>query len=228
MRYQTVVCMISLCATIFFAGCKERPWGDCGPAGLSKSVPLGVTIALESALSPGGMITLLTTKDGANDTLICDDNQSTTYGPAYLSGSFKKDVSSASSENIFEFQDNYRVNLYCHGQEPMGNARIGKMFGVWLVYAVGTGYEPLAALEAYLGPDFSDCTRGLISSYEPGLGFVIITDKQGITRFYPLHVDNPIWENTQNKELGEFSLTKDEFFEWYHTNIDLLQSNASL
>ncbi|MBN2109323.1 MAG: hypothetical protein JW832_17985 [Deltaproteobacteria bacterium] len=222
MKYQAVVFVILICVTIFFAGCKEQPWEDCGPAGLTTRVPLGVTVALEIALSPRGMITMLTTKDGNNDTLICDDNQSITYGPAYREASFNSEVESSSSEDIFVFQDRFRCELYCHGQDHAGIALIGKMFNVWLVHGVGTGGESLAALEEYLGPDFSECARGMIKNC------AIVTDKQGITRFYPLDPDDPIWDNPEGKKIGEFSLTEEEYLEWYYNNIDLLQANASL
>jgi hypothetical protein len=74
----------------------------------------------------------------------------------------------------------------------------------------------LATLENYLGPDFTDCTRGLIKDFK--IDCAIVTDKQGITRFYPLNPDEPIWGNTEGKEIGEFSLTEEEFFEWYYDN----------
>ena len=92
---------------------------------------------------------------------------------------------------------------------------------MWFLVSIGTSDGSLEALENYLGPDFTDCTRGLIRDIRFGIVCAIVTDKQGITRFYPLYPDKPIWGNTEGKEIGEFSLTKEEFFEWYLNNIDL-------
>ena len=218
MKNKAVMFVFLLCVTIFLTGC-ELPWGDCGPAELSKRVPLGVTFAKEIALSHRGVITGLVQAGE----LSCNDIQSITYGPAYQEVIFNTNVPSASSEDIFIFQNKYVAELYCR-EQFIGGVEIGKLFGIWLMVGVtvsGGPFEALEALENYLGPDFTDCTRGLIMDVRFGIVCAIITDKQGITRFYPLYPDNPIWGNTEGKEIGEFSLTKEEFFEWYHNNIDL-------
>jgi hypothetical protein len=208
MKYPAVVLVILLCVTIFHAGCKELPRGNCWPPELSKRVPLGLTFALEMALSPNGTIPRLV---GAG-LLSCNDIQSITYGPAYQIVWLNRKVPSASSEDIFIFHDSYMFGLYCH-EQVMGGVEFDKRFSIWQLVGGSTSsgpFEALDALENYLGPDFTDCTRGLIS------------DKQGITRFYPLYLEpSYIWGNTEGKKVGEFSLTKEEFFEWYHNNIDL-------
>ena len=222
MKNKAIMFVFLLCVTIFLTGC-ELPWGDCGPPELSR-FPLGLTLALEEALSPDGIITRMV-EDGAATGIICDDSQSITYGPAYLRGTYNTEVQSASSEAIFVFPkpSHYEFVLYCHGQ-AMGRVDFAK-FPIWRMIGIG-GIEgmnqKLVALEDYLGPDFSDCTRGVIYDYHiQGNSCAIVTDKQGITRFYPLNPDNPTWGNTEGKGIGEFSLTKEEFFEWYHNNIDL-------
>ncbi len=152
-----------------------------------------------------------------NGTLSCDDSQSITYGPAYRKVHFNLEIHSDSLEDVFLFNNRYVVALYCHGQS-MGRAELGILFHVWRVVVIGITGAPLEALEDYLGPDFTDCTRGLIEDARfPGYALcAIVTDKQGVTRFYPLFPDNPVWGNTQNKKIGDFFLTKEELFEWYH------------
>lgn len=221
MKYPAAVYVIPLCVTMLLAGCEEIPWGACGPAGLPRKVPLGVTFALEAALSPNGVITYFAQEDD-EDGFYCDDVQSITHGPAYRSVFFNKEVRSASSEDIFSFTDSYIFELYCHGQ-GMAEVEFFKLFNAfWLFGRMGSSSEPLVVLEDYLGPDFSDCTRGWLWEYNyPEASCAIVTDKQGVTRFYPLQPDDPIWGDPQGRKIGEFSLSKEEFLEWYHNNIDL-------
>ena len=220
MKNKAVVFVILVCTTTFLAGCEELPNGDCWPAELSKCVPLGVIVALEIALSPIGIINGML--ESGVDPVICDDIQNVTYGPAYQEVHLNKEILSASLEDILIFQDKYIFELYCH-EQGMSSVEVGEWFGVWSLNNIAGSRESLATLENYLGPDFTDCTRGYLNDLNwelPDLNFdidcAIVTDKQGITRFYPLSPDEPIWGNTEGKGTGEFSLTKEEFSEWYY------------
>lgn len=218
MKYPALVLGIALCLTIFVTGCEPLPKGDCWPAELSGRVPLGVTFALKRGISPYGIITQLVEEI---DDFDCDDTQSITFGPAYRKAYFNREARSSSPEDILIFHNTYVFAMYCDGQS-IGRVEVDKWCNrcIWIVDTIGVSGKPLEELEDYLGPDFTDCTRGLIETHYPYVLCAIVTDKQGITRFYPLNPASPVWGDTQDMQIGELSLTKEEFFEWYD-NLDL-------
>jgi len=218
MKYPAVVLVILLCTAVFFAGFKELPWGDCGPAELSKRVPLGVFFASKLSLLPRwGIIGSLFNGGVIN----CDDIKNINFGPAYLKLYFNLGSSSSSEDFLTTNNKLYQISVYCNN-ECTNRLEVAKIFNIfWWGVALYDVCEPLGTLEDYLGSDFTDCTRGFLEDIRfPGYAYcAVVTDKQGITRFYPLFPDYPAWGNTQGKKVGEFSLTKEELFEWFLNNM---------
>jgi len=134
MKNTVVVFVILLFTTIFLAGCEELPNDNCWPDELSKSVPWGVTVALEIALSPNGIINAFL--ESGVDPVNCDDIQNVTYGPVYQKVNFNKEILSASLEDILIFQDRYVSELYCH-EQGMSSVEVGEAFGVWSLDRIG-------------------------------------------------------------------------------------------